>query len=88
MFLDRGNCKSCGAKIRFIKTKTGKWMPVNADPISYKSDSDGKDKIVTPEGEVVTCKSRVRLEEATGVGYISHFATCPNSAMHRRNKKW
>lgn len=34
-----------------------------------------KEKIVTPEGEVV-CADKVSSESAEGFGYISHFATC------------
>lgn len=34
-----------------------------------------KEKIVTPEGEVV-CDDKVSSESAEGFGYISHFATC------------
>lgn len=35
-------CKACGAEIEFIKTKTGKFMPVNNKQVT----------IVTADGEV------------------------------------
>ena len=42
---------------------------------NYKKDSTGKEKIVTPDGEVVTGRILVG-EHGDGAGYISHFASC------------
>ena len=58
--------------------KAGKNMPVDPTMISYRRPGAGvkaKEKIVTPEGEVV-CADKVSSESAEGFGYISHFATC------------
>lgn len=60
--------------------------PVGADEVrkeyagrhgtdNYKKDSTGKEKIVTPDGEVVTGRILVG-ERGDGAGYISHFASC------------
>lgn len=38
-------------------------------------DSTGKEKIVTPDGEVVAGRILVG-ERGDGAGYISHFASC------------
>lgn len=38
------NCRSCGAEIKWIKTKAGKDMPVNAKAMT----------VVSEEGEVIT----------------------------------
>lgn len=70
-----GNCRRCGDRILWVKTKAGKNMPVNPELIDYKAVPGGKERIVTPEGEVVSGE-RCRAEEAEGCGYISHFATC------------
>ena len=51
---------------------------VDPTMISYRRPGAGvkaKEKIVTPEGEVV-CADKVSSESAEGFGYISHFATC------------
>lgn len=77
-------CKSCGAKIRWIKTASGKSMPVNDEEVMYWQSSKGKATIVTPNGEVVKANLEGILNTATGIGYISHFATCPNADKHRR----
>ena len=50
-------------------------MPVDMALHNYKKDSTGKEKIVTPDGEVVTGRILVG-EHGDGAGYISHFASC------------
>lgn len=53
-------CRSCQAEIVFLKTASGKLMPVDA--------------------------SSVRAGDATfdSKRHVSHFATCSNSAQHRK----
>lgn len=70
-----GICRSCGDRILWVKTKAQKNMPVNPELINYKQVPGGKERIVTPEGDVVS-GVKVRANEADGYGYISHFATC------------
>lgn len=53
-------CTSCSASIVFLRTSTGKVMPVDA-------------ATVLPEDDVFDPKR-----------HKSHFASCPNSAQHRR----
>lgn len=75
-----GTCRNCGKRIVWIRTAAGKNMPCNPELISYKALSDGKERIVTPDGEVVAAE-KVERDGADGIGYISHFATCPR---HKR----
>lgn len=73
-----GTCVYCGKQIMWIRTKTGKNMPVNTEMIGYyrpKSGIKGSEKIVTQSGEVI-CANRAYNRKAEGIGYISHFATC------------
>ena len=75
-----GTCANCGGRILWVRTKAGKNMPVDPELISYRRPVPGEkatDKIVTPVGEVVSV-IQADSREAEGVGYISHFATCPN----------
>lgn len=75
-------CKSCGAEIIWIKTRNGKNMPCDAEPVYYLPDPDGKEVIVTSGGTVTHgFLSDMRIAET---GYRSHFATCPNANQHRR----
>lgn len=81
---NKTKCKSCGAFIIWIKTIKGKSMPCNAGKVFYIENVNGKDIIVTPNGEVVRGDIN---ENGTKEGYISHFATCSNANKHRRNNK-
>ena len=81
-----GRCKSCGSQIMWIRTKGGKNMPVDPEMISYKIPEEGEpgtEKLVLPTGEVLTA-NRAEAPDSEGIGYISHFATCPNAKRHRR----
>ena len=63
-------CRSCGAPILWVRTTTGKAMPVDAKPekrIVLDPADTGQ-----PTGRVVDT-------------YVSHFATCPHAAKHRRS---
>lgn len=62
--------------------KSGKAMPVDAEPVMYDPDG-GKDVLVTKSG--FTERGTIR-KDGTRKGYVSHFATCPNAAMHRKRK--
>lgn len=77
-------CKACGATIFFIRTAGGKYTPVDAESRLYKRDPLGPDRIVTHEGDVIACQIDVAPEEADGIGFMSHFATCPAAASFRR----
>lgn len=79
-----GKCRGCGAPIVWISTPGGKSMPCNADQVLYRARAGAPGKIVTPNGEVLSCELNVSPEKATGVGYIPHFATCPQEGKLRR----
>ena len=75
-------CKSCGAEIKWIKTASGKSMPCDAKPISYRIDTHyGNLTLITPDGRVA---KGVYDPGSDKIGYVSHFATCPNAGLHRR----
>ena len=43
-------------------------------------------KIVTPNGMVLSCDLDVEPETATGIGYISHWSTCPQAGRFRKRE--
>lgn len=51
-------------------------MPVDPQLIDYviPKDRKGKERIVTPEGDVLAAEKTTGSGD--GFGYISHFATC------------
>ena len=74
-----GTCRGCGARVIWIRTKNGKNMPVDDHILNFRKPNTGEkatDKLVTPEGEVVSAIVG-RGDEFPEMGYISHFATCP-----------
>lgn len=75
-------CKSCGAEIIWIKTPASS-MPCDPEPQYYRPDKQGGMTIVTPNGKVLKARL-VDPVKAIGVGYISHFATCPSAVQHRK----
>lgn len=77
-------CKSCGAEICWIKMSSGKSMPVNPDQVMYWESRKAPGKVVTPNGEVISCVFEGESKDATGIGYIPHWSTCPNADTHRR----
>ena len=77
-------CKACGASIVWIATQAGKNMPCNAEQVTYWKDTRGKDTIITPNGETARANLQGDLERATGIGYIPHWATCPQATNFKR----
>jgi hypothetical protein len=79
-------CRSCGAAIVWAVTPEGRRMPVDADPV------DGGNVLLAPAVEpggsptatVVGKRVQPSLFGDDGPRYVSHFATCPDSAKHRR----
>ena len=91
-------CKSCDAPIAWLKTENDKPIPVNPLKVFVRMrlEGDAADKKVTvvlATGRVITGTEVTEAEAKvidegglvrTKTGFISHFATCPNSKEHRR----
>lgn len=76
-------CKGCGAKIIWIKTVGGRNIPCDPEQIVYRQKTGGSLKVVTLNGEVLSAELSTDPNTGTGVGYISHFATCPKANEFR-----
>lgn len=76
-------CRKCGARILFMRMKSGKSMPVNPQFVNFRKDG-GKDRIVLANGEVTSGTIVADPIEADGYGYVSHFATCEYAQTFRR----
>lgn len=78
-------CQSCRAPIRWCVTETGKAIPVD-----YTPRRDGNLVLVDHGDRVVASVAPSALPllapvtPITAVRYVSHFATCPHAARHRR----
>ena len=74
--MDSAVCRSCGANILWARTSNGKAMPLDATP-------NPKGNLVVDGKGCIGAATKGELPDGE-VRYISHFATCPNSAKHRK----
>ena len=79
-------CRGCGQEIIFIKTLKGKTMPVNPDGV-YFVPAGGPNTYVTLDGEVIRGREPEQGDRNTRIGYVSHFATCPEADSFRKKRK-
>lgn len=77
-------CRYCAAEIIWIKMRSGKVMPCNTGKIPYMEDKNGYMKLVTEDGKVITGRPMENQDDAEGIGYVSHYATCPGADRIRR----
>lgn len=73
-------CSSCEREIVWALTARGKRMPLDADPVEEWTDLRGK--FVLRDGVALAAVNAP--PEAGEQVYVSHFATCPQAAQHRR----
>lgn len=59
-------------------------MPCNAEPVMYWAKRGAAGKVVTPSGEVVSCEFEGDPQTASGIGYVSHFSSCPQAKKFRK----
>lgn len=76
------SCKSCGAKVLWTITESGKRMPVDFDP---HPEGDVQLTRGADEHGAPAWRSRYvrRGEPRPAVTRRSHFATCPHASRHR-----
>lgn len=90
MSLEPGTCRSCGARILWVKTKTGRPMPLDPPIVAVWDPTGGIPEgaktitITTADGRTVRgLRDRPLLGGELVAGHISHFATCPQAKDHR-----
>ena len=81
------NCRACGERIAFIRCKSGKYIPVDECSQYYIVNPNGKGRFITIEGDIVIGDMTEDQNKADGIGYISHFATCPEADKFRKQRK-
>jgi hypothetical protein len=75
-------CKSCGSPMIWTKTGTGKSIQLDPDPVPNGNivlHADGTAMYIT--------KAMMNALDPEAKRYVSHFATCPNAAQHRKEKR-
>lgn len=78
-------CKSCGARIVWVRTAEGRNMPIDTQP-----SPAGNVRIIGLKGNHPVVAVYRDADTAAGLAdpdeqrWLSHFATCPQAAEHRR----
>ena len=85
-------CDSCKAPIIWCTSPAGKPTPLDAEPVKPADHRALYWVLVSEETtSAVTHKlgspALVAAEERGRPIYLSHFATCPNAARHRKARK-
>ena len=80
-------CRGCGRTIIWIRTQAGKSMPCDPEQVTYWKKVKAAEKVVTANGEVCSCAFEGNPQEATGIGYVPHWATCPKAGEFQRSRK-
>lgn len=67
------NCKSCNAAIIWVKTASGKLMPLDEAPVGGTFLIEPSQPGMQPTARAVAVRK-------------SHFSTCPQAAQHRKER--
>lgn len=71
-------CRTCKQRVRWARTERGNAIPLDPEPAANGSIRlDDGVAFVVPEADRAAFAGEL---------YLSHFATCPDAAQHRRRK--
>lgn len=85
--MNKTTCRRCGAAIVFVRTKKGNSMPCDAAPVWYWPKETGTGRVVTSVGEVVACVFEGDRRAGAGIGFVSHFSTCPHAGKFKKHRE-
>lgn len=78
-------CRSCNAEIRWALSARGRRIPLDPEPYTGPEPS-GLFRLADPDGLVPTAITVPPGALEADPVYRSHFATCPEAALHRRKR--
>jgi hypothetical protein len=76
-----GNCRSCGARVIWAETPSGKAQPIDAEPNARGSvflrpqDDPRQPPVVQPLSKLAG------IERRMAIAFMPHHATCPQAAQ-------
>ena len=82
-------CRSCGARILWVRTKAGKAMPLNEVPVPEGNviismgPARGQQTAIV-ESKEESAARRANPIDVARVAFVPHWATCPSAQQHRR----
>lgn len=84
----QSKCRSCGARLIWIKTASGKNMPCDYEPVKFRYNFLSNIRLVTKEGEITGADIvRSANESYDAIGYFPHWATCSNPEKFKKRGK-
>ena len=79
-------CRSCGSPIRWVMSEKGHRIPLDPDPVENGNLVPYTIPTTGTFG-VPTIRARVADPGSVTPAWVSHFATCPNAARHRKGRR-
>ena len=74
-------CKKCSKEIKFVKTKKGKWIPVDCEPVIITPVEKLGKPYMTEDGQLIyglpTAPSCIYKGVSDIKAYPCHVANCP-----------
>jgi len=78
-------CNGCRRPIKWIRTSAGFLTPVDPEPVCIMTGL-GQSLFYSDDGRVLQ-GCAVSSAESDDVGFVPHWATCPNAADFKRKRK-
>ena len=85
--MTEARCRACGRPIVWMKTKTGKTMPCDAQLKLFWQSEEGSQRVLTHAGELVRCELIGNADESTGLGRTPHWGNCTQPDQFRKRGK-
>lgn len=87
--LRTSTCKSCGARIAWVRTVEGRNMPMDVGPSEHGNlrvvGRMGAHPVVAAYADAAAAAHAATMQGLPDEPrWLSHFATCPNAAQHRK----
>ena len=80
-------CRECGRPIVWVRTRAGRSMPCDPGLRIYWAAEGAPGKILTPQGDLISCTLEGDERTGSGVGYLPHWGSCPGAETIRRQTK-
>ena len=77
-------CRSCRASIIWARMKSDKMNPVDLDPVPNGNILLTETAFGDVTGEVLDKIALAQKHDEGELLFLSHFATCPSRAQHRK----
>lgn len=84
---DTSECRSCGATLKWVKSRNDKNVPLDLPPVIVTLSDRGEPHDIEgfdADGNRIYGMTVDAETDGTTELYVCHFETCPNAEQHRR----